>query len=350
MTKQEFEENLLQLTPAEQYFKLNPEVMEKDKEEYRSIFNLVNSNETEFMGLIKNRVFFADCNIFPKMKELNNFKSSDIAFSRNDRYYNVPVHSHAFIDMNYVFSGNCMIQINENIISLRHGDLCILDCNVNHRILPTGEDDIILNIMLSKQYFTDSFHDVLFNGGPVSKFLADTILGKNNHNHYMLFHTITNPSVKELIENMIIEYLNPGICCSAYLYHSLSLLFIELSRCYQEYMIQSTSHKSLQSLPELLNYLEKNCATCTLTEVANLFGFHPNYLSRMIKQETGSNFQDIICEFRMEMAAFLLCNSDMPIYRIANKCGYQNQGFFRMKFLKQFGKSPAQYRTECQMT
>ena len=349
MTKQEFEEKLQQLTPAEQYFKLHPNMKEKDLEEYQLLMNQVDNDVSEFMGLIKNRVFFVDCNIFPDTPGLANYKSPDIAISRHDRYYDVPEHSHAYIDMNYVFSGNCSVQINDNVIRLVKGDLCLLDCNVNHRVFPTGENDIILNIMLSKQYFINSFYNVLSGGGPISKFLADVMIEKNDLNQYMLFHTAENPMVKELIECMIIEYLFPGICCAAYLYHNLSLLFIELSRCYQIQMVQSPQHKSYQSLTELLDYMEKNCTSCNLTEVAKLFGFHPNYLSRMLKKETGSNFQDIVSEFRMNRAAFLLCHSDIPIYKIANECGYQNQGFFRIKFLEQFGKPPAEYRNESQM-
>ena len=341
MTRQEFEEALVPLTLAEKYSKINPHV---DYNEFLPLFYQVNYNVVELNKLLKNSTFFSQCNILPEIMETENYKSPNIAFMRNDRYYDVPVHSHGYIEMNYVFSGNCTAMVNDKTIHLSTGDICIMDRNVSHRILPTGEKDIVLYIMLSIEYFSNSFINALLDSGPVAKFLADVILEKNDHNQYLMFHTAGNSLVKELIESMIIEYLNPGICCATVLHSNLTVLFVELARSYQGHMERKKQKRSRRYLTEILSYMEQHSNDCTLTEVAKQFNFTPNYLSRMLKYETSSNFQDILCECKMKRAAFLLSNSEIPIYKIANECGYQNQSFFRQKFVEVNGQSPAEYR------
>ena len=341
MTRQEFEEALIPLTSDEQSQKSNPYI---DKDFYATLTHNKKSVDLEAKQLIKQYVFFYDCNILPDRTGPENYKSQDIAFNRNGRFSDIPMHSHGYIEMNYVFSGNASAKINDKVIALSTGDLCIMDCDVLHTILPTGEEDIILNIMLSTEYFSNSFLTTLLNGGPVAKFLAGVMTEKNNHNQYLLFHTARSSLAKELIENMILEYLNPGICCKDVLYFNLNLLFIELARCYQEHMERKKQKKSKPYLTEILTYMENHCTDCTLNEAAKQFNFSPKYLSRMLKEETGANFQDILCECRMKRAGFLLSNSDLPIYKIANECGYLNQSFFRQKFMVHYGLSPAEYR------
>ena len=224
------------------------------------------------------------------------------------------------------------------------GDLCIMDRRAEHTILPTGKDDILLNIMLSTDYFSNTFIGSLLNGGAVARFLAGVIDQANEHNQYLLFHTKHDPLVKEIIENIFIEYLNPGICCEDVLRYNLNLLFIELARCYQGDMERKHQQKNKRYLTEILNYMEKNMKSCSLEDVAKKFNYHPNYLSRLIKAETGLTFQEHLSENRMNRAVFLLKNSDMPIYKIVAECGYQNQNFFYQKFMKKYGQTPKEYR------
>ena len=343
MTRKEFEAALLPLTPEEQSAKLNPVF---DGNIYASLMNHKNTLDPEFRRLIKNRIFLSDSNILPfRKKDVKQYKSPNIAFNRNGRFTHIPVHNHiGYIEMNYVFSGNASALINDKPVPLHTGDLCIMDSGVMHTILPTGEKDILLNIMLSTEYFSNSFLSTLQNGGPVATFLADAMIEKNDHNQYLLFHTSKSNLVKELIENMIIEYLDPGICCKDVLHFNINLLFIELIRCYQEHMERVEQKKSRYYLTEILAYIENNCTDCSLEKAAEQFHFSPKYFSRMLKKETGFNFQDVLFTCRMKRAGFLLQNSDMPIYKIANECGYQNQSFFRQKFMEHFGQAPAEYR------
>ncbi len=337
MTRKEFEEALLPLTPSEEKYKKNPYYLNTQFSDYIWQQQQNNDNRFKFIEKMEN-------NILPNLNSVSPFLSSNITLNRHDRFAIIPVHTHGYIEMNYVFQGNCTTQINQKKVRLSTGDICIMDRNASHTILPTGETDIILNIMLSCEYFSSSFLGTLLNGGPVAKFLSEVISENNEHNQYLVFHTKRSLLVKELIGNIFIEYLNPGICCADVLRHNLSLLFIELARCYQGHMERKLHKRSKAYMTEILNYMENHCTDCTLEDVAKQFNFHPNYLSRLLKIETGANFQDILCEIRMNRVVFLLQNSELPIYKIAADCGYLNQSFFRKKFMERYGQTPNQYR------
>ena len=64
----------------------------------------------------------------------------------------------------------------------------------------------------------------------------------------------------------------------------MSLIFIELARCYQGNQ-EHEYHKSNKNyLTEVLQYMDDHCIDCTLESTAAHFGFHPNYLSRMVRR------------------------------------------------------------------
>lgn len=93
--------------------------------------------------------------------------------------------------------------------------------------------------------------------------------------------------------------------------------------------------------------LHKRFGSCTLQSVASELGINSSYLSRLFKEETGRNFQDILFEVKMEHACRMLTgkirykNKD-----IAKAVGYQDTQNFCRAFKARFGSSPQQYRKE----
>ncbi|MDF2514300.1 MAG: AraC family transcriptional regulator [Herbinix sp.] len=342
MTRQEFEEALLPLTKQELFHQKNPSYF---KEHYLQYYKPEHINFLTRPEFIKDHVFQSESNILDSESEpALHYRSSNIRLNRQDRFSDVPIHHHGYIEMNFVFSGTCTAIVNKKKIPMSTGDICIMDRQAEHTIFPTGMNDIVLNIMLSTDYFSNTFIGSLLNGGAVARFLAGVIDQANEHNQYLLFHTKHDPLVKEIIENIFIEYLNPGICCEDVLRYNLNLLFIELARCYQGDMERKHQQRNKRYITEILNYMEQNVKSCSLEAVAKTFNYHPNYLSRLMKAETGLTFQENLSENRLNRAVFLLKNSDMPIYKIVSECGYQNQNFFYQKFIKKYGQTPKEYR------
>ena len=84
----------------------------------------------------------------------------------------------------------------------------------------------------------------------------------------------------------------------------------------------------------------------SLSELAEVAGVSPNYLSRLFKEETGINFVDWLNKLRIEKAVQLMENSTMKIYEIAEKVGFSNYKYFSSIFKKITGHTPKQYQKQ----
>lgn len=93
------------------------------------------------------------------------------------------------------------------------------------------------------------------------------------------------------------------------------------------------------------NYMERHFAeNINVTELANLGYELVSCFMRRFKKETGVTPMEYLNEIRLKNARELLKCSDMPISEIAEKCGFETEGKFYLRFKESFGVSPEQYR------
>jgi two-component system response regulator YesN len=92
-------------------------------------------------------------------------------------------------------------------------------------------------------------------------------------------------------------------------------------------------------------YAEANLASdISLQALADRFGIHPNYLSRVYKQETGEGLSDYIYRHRMEKALVLLRTSNDKVYEIGERLGYESAAYFIKVFKRCYGMTPQEMR------
>jgi len=112
-----------------------------------------------------------------------------------------------------------------------------------------------------------------------------------------------------------------------------------------EYMTGQSDTKEDTSIEKVMEYLRLHYSEdITLNTVAEAVFLNPVYISRLIKEQTGRNYTELVMEMRVEQAVELLEHSDMYVYEIAEKVGYNNLKYFYKVFRKVKGKSPSDYR------
>jgi two-component system response regulator YesN len=105
------------------------------------------------------------------------------------------------------------------------------------------------------------------------------------------------------------------------------------------------SGKELPQLAQVKSYVEEHFAeNITLESIAALVYMNPYYFSSFFKKHTGQNFKNYVTEVRMSHAQRLLLQSDLMVYEIADRVGYNNARHFSDMFKKQFGKLPQEYK------
>ncbi len=132
---------------------------------------------------------------------------------------------------------------------------------------------------------------------------------------------------------------------SASSFHELSEL---LRRVVASALAAVSEHRYTrsESLPtEVKNYIESRLSDdVSLDDVAMHFAFSGNYLSHLLKRETGESFRDILSRLRMERAGHLLRSTKMFVYEVADRVGYHDVAYFSRLFRKHYGISPGEYR------
>lgn len=272
----------------------------------------------------------------------NTLKTEMYGIVRESRYTTIPPHFHKDMELNYVYHGECTFIVNGKEITMKQGDVCILDSNVVHSATSYKKyDDIIINMVFQKSFFDYVFLNRMSNQGIVSSFLLNAIYKDQAHNCYILFDTTENPRVHSLIQFLLCEYFAPGSC-----YHELmrlysAALFTELGNTTYQSLDYNPSQSKLLSI---LKYIESSYNTCTLSRTAEHFGYNANYLSSYLKKETGKSFIQIRTAQQMVEGSALLTNTDLPVNEIAAQVGCTNITYFYKKFSEAYYMTPGEYR------
>lgn len=94
------------------------------------------------------------------------------------------------------------------------------------------------------------------------------------------------------------------------------------------------------------DYIAENPgADLSLGQLAQQFHMNPSYLSRCFHQTIQKPLSVYITGIRVEEAKRLLTDTDEKIYEIAQKVGFETQGYFTKVFNKMVGTTPKEYRT-----
>jgi AraC-like DNA-binding protein len=84
----------------------------------------------------------------------------------------------------------------------------------------------------------------------------------------------------------------------------------------------------------------------SVSSIAEALHFSPNYLTDMVRAETGKNTIGLIHEYVTEQAEILLMQTDMNVSDVAYQLGFDNVPYFSRLFKKAKGFSPGEIRNQ----
>ena len=112
-------------------------------------------------------------------------------------------------------------------------------------------------------------------------------------------------------------------------------------------IIETADDKALPArmVEELDNYIRENCSDeISNTEIGAVFGYHPFYISRMLKEKKGITLRQYIISYRLKAAKRLLETTNKSAVEIADECGFTDASYFAKTFKSAFGITPKEYR------
>ena len=275
--------------------------------------------------------------------ELFGTSSDHIVIQKHYRYSPEYIHEHEFYEIFYVYEGTCENTIQNVKYACREGDVCILPPKTKHSIT-VFDDSIVINIMLKASTFHEVFFDIFTGKNVLSQFFAHILYDKTENN-YLLFHTGKDEGIRSLVEDLYMEYEERVKYFETIMKNQVMTFFCLLLRNHENHMesFLNTNHKNLDML-EVLNYFQNHYAGITLKSAAEHFNFSVPHFSKLIKENTGQNFVEILKNIRLEKACYALEHTDLSIMTICEMIGYPNPEHFSRLFKKEFGMTPGEFR------
>ena len=259
------------------------------------------------------------------------------------RFIHFPKHSHNYVEFVYMYQGSTTHIIDGNEVVLKEGDLLFMNQHAKQEILPAGENDIAVNFMIMPQFFDTVLRNLDNESGTLRDFLISCLTDRDMGGNYLYFDAADILPVQNLMENMIWIMLTEPQSRRTLSQNTISLLFLTLIDHASRLHVSSDSYEQRLML-RLLNYIDTEYRTASLTEFANDNGEDIYTLSRFIKKKTGKTFKDLLVEKRLRQAEYLLANTALPVADIAFSVGYENTSYFHRIFRSECGMSPRDWR------
>ena len=268
-----------------------------------------------------------------------------VEMRRHTRFTHFPKHSHNYIEMVYMYKGHTTHIVNREKIFLKEGEILILNQNAIQEIFPAGKEDIAINFIILPEVF-DDFFSVIGGENKIHDFLISSLSKEYKDVSYLHFQTHGMIIIQNIIENIIWMILEKKFKNNLIIKNYMEILFLTLlgnseiiksdESVYEKY------EKNLVS--SILNYIDTYYKDGTLKELVSIIGQKAYFISRILKKYTNCNFKELIQRKKLERAAYLLLETELPIEKILSAIGYRNSSFFYRKFKEKYKVSPKNYR------
>lgn len=295
----------------------------------------------EKQGFVADYLDIQSASHTPKLSQQFFFQNKDIFMSKHSRYAPYPEHTHQFLEINYIYKGHCRQKINDQLFDLNEGDILLMDVESRHSIESLGDEDILINILFqNKDVSINWLKQLQGENSLLYQFLLSDSSQHFKRNNFLLLHTEEDTPVRQILLEMMTEYFLPQDFSQQMLKHYLPLFFYHLARLLPT--VEKTVDLQLEesTYAQVLKIIDREYASIGLAELAQRLNFNKNYLSNLIKTESGQTFTQLVNQRKLMKAQLLLKTTQLPIQEIALSVGFNNKTYFYDKYKETFGHGP----------
>ena len=261
-------------------------------------------------------------------------------FKQWESYY-MAFHSHKEVEIMYVIDGKCMVDTEEESVSMKKGDFILLDSHVSHRLIVDKSTPCrMLNVEF---YFTqkEGVFPSIKEMAAENKDLAELLLRgrpyvvlKDPNEVYHILKSLVLELDKKKSETELMNHLQ------------LAQLLIQMARMVAEEKEEQRDHQLANVyVKKTIEYLHHHYdCDIQVKDIGNAVNLHPGYLHRIFKQQIGSTIMEYLTSLRMEKAKMLLADTDIPVIEISYYIGINSRQYFSTLFKKHTNQTPGEYR------
>ena len=151
----------------------------------------------------------------------------------------------------------------------------------------------------------------------------------------------------ELIKELYQVYSSGQYGCdmkSKSIFYQIMYLLVKDYRLMEVDDASVRKNKNLNKLSAITSYMKENyTGDLSLDEVARVFDYSPNYLSRMFRKYAGLTFKSYVQSIRLGYAVKDLDSGRYSITEVALRNGFSGSRALARAFQKKYGMLPSEY-------
>lgn len=111
-------------------------------------------------------------------------------------------------------------------------------------------------------------------------------------------------------------------------------------------LLACSNNECPPDIPKLVtDYIKANFQkNFTLKEMAKELNFHPNYITRVMKEKLSLTPMEFLITYRINYAKYLMSHGHFSIKKIAQESGFSSPAYFSKTFKSRTGMLPTEYR------
>lgn len=272
--------------------------------------------------------------------------AEDVYIPGSSKYIYVKAYDHRLF---YVVSEQAVVGIDGSVQEVPPGSILYWMSGTSYLIRP-AQKDTTLHLISVNFDFTQDNSDTTHSLPMVSPQTYDPEMRMEN----LLFTDAAMLNQPIIIRNLpgVLPYLHAMLreastpdSHTGYQLTNLMRIVLTLL-CREASQLPSVRH-SVNTSQAILDYLNRHYAEDIDNKtVAAVFGYHPNYISQLITEQTGIPLHQYLLKIRIRHALYLLQTTRMSVNEIAHEVGFQSTSYFSQYFKQHMGYSPGRIRTK----
>lgn len=248
-------------------------------------------------------------------------------------------HRHGFFFFNYAYLGEyqALSHRRDNLVTVRQDEMYVGQPFSGYALRGNRDKDIVILGVLVR---TEAFHREFLPQLMADPELLEFWLGPRDNrfsDEYRQLKMPVDSGAREILELMAQEYAFRRDTSQPIL-KALALALAEIVA--REWHRENPHERDASVASKVMGAISADLAHVSLQGLARQLGYHPNYLSGLVKRECGKTFTQLVADQRMERAELLLERTTLSVEEVADAVGYSSTSNFYRAYRARFGRSP----------
>ena len=238
----------------------------------------------------------------------------------------------------YMISGDVAVTINgESVGHLTPGSLLYIPSGVPYKLKGKYLRAVVISFDLDDRYAANEGRIVPVASQEYNAELLHSCADFKPFDGYMLLEDFE--ADRDLFTSLCDVYTSAQGFYLARISAQVKQVLIKMAEINDEHALPSRMVEALDQ------YIRENCSDeISNTELGAIFGYHPFYISKVLKNKKGVTLRQYIISYRLKRSCALLQFTNKTISEIAEETGFTDASYFTKTFKATFGVTPKEYR------